>query len=615
MRKMLAFSLMSVSLNSYSLTIEDVTDQYSQSNYGNSQTINSEVNNDANKNEYIQLQENEKTEIMNSLRYFYSNSEFDKVLSNLINTYSYDQRKIDLNFYVDNRIISGFHKKGLIHYITEFKENSFEYLQILQKFQNKYDVNLIAEDYYGNTPLFNVSNRNDYKSAKFLLEYTEVKNKMNSPLNHLKHPLYAAERFQDKNLANLLIQNGAVNNYPKYGYSNTSYTNSSNNQNTKVENDIKIDEKNCAQIYEIDNNGQLYFTQEAQDKLFSSAEKGDLKTFRSDLASYYKAMDYVHTAFKVLQFLPPNLAFNYKNSSTLFHLAFNTSDKNLLRILLSYKDLFNFDFNIKDKQDHSGISVYEKVDKSSNTVLKNEFNHAFYSSKYSTLNSNYPAYKSDSFPSYTTNYGVNFSNTESTSYSNKNYNLKSGYSNKNLENSNFTSRVFYKEKFVKANLKGANFKSATLIETDFTGADLTDADFTDADLSRANFTGANLSGANFTNSFVYYTDFTKVILSNKTKLPSSEGIILREKEVVFNDNKVHKFAPASQFFNLSNNLNNSMNSLQTDFEKDLEKSTNEQKKKKEQENSKKSNAQENYSTPNLEDLRKKRLDFYGKNSK
>lgn len=598
MRKLLAFSLISVSLNSYAVIIEDVTHKYPYEKYGSTQDFNSEFMNTTENSEYIQLQENEKIEVMNSLRYFFSNYEFDKVLNKIMNVYSNDSRKIDLNFIINDKIISNYHKKDLIHYITEFKKNAFDYLQVLEKYQSKFLINYITEDIYGNTPLFNVCKNNDVESAKFLLEYSEVKNKLNNPLNHLKHPLYEAEKFQDRVLAKLLIKNGAVNNYQRYGTSNFKTT----KQNIPVDEVKTNSDDDCKKIYQIDSSGQLYFTQDAQEKLFTSAEKGDLTKFKNYLSTFYKAMDLVHTSFKVFQFLPPNLAFNYKNSSTLFHVAFNNNDKSLLKILLSYKGLFNFDFNIKDK---NNLSVYEKVNNSNNTLLKNDFMQTFYSNDYNYYNSNASSFNNEIYTNNSSSYGVY-------SDSNPNPTNTSGYSKKNLENSSFSFKIFYKEKFVKAKLKGTNFKSATLIDTDFTGADLTDVDFTGADLTRANLSGANLSGANFTNAYVNNTDFTKVIISNKTILPASEGILLREKDIVFNDNKVHKFAPASQFFNLSSNINYSFIASQSDFEKDLEKSLSSQKKKREQEYSGNRNAPSTYDTPDLEQLRNNRLKFYNK---
>ncbi len=651
MKKIIALSLLAVSFNSYGLKIKDLTDKYIDVTYTKNIENESEKLNKFD-GSYIQLKDNEKNEIYSTIKYYADAKSLENVLNKIRAIYSTDQRKIDLSFPIDNNVLASWHKKDIIHYITEFKNSSVPLLEVIIKNRDKFYLDLAKEDSYGNTPLFNACKSNDLPAVRLLLAFEEVRTKLNYPINKYKHPLYVANVYNYEELSDILMVNGALYDNEQNKYSGYKFDKQEddavNRGHYNENNNISNEEKDFKSIYTIDNVGQLHFTQLAQSNLYDSVVKSDAIKLENYLNYYNKLMSYTYKIFKVAQYLPAKLTYNYNNETTLFHIAINAKDHNILRILLKYRGIFNFDFYIKDRR---GASIYDKVSLSEDNFIKNQFNSSYsnyvnttdpyagYSTSYnysypSTSQSKNDSSKNDSskndgskndgsknyntvagaaykpYPSYSTD-----SNTGKSSYYGSNYDNKydNNFSGKKLLDANFNNQTLRNAKFVKSQLAGSNFSYASLEGADFTNADLTGADFTGADLSYVNLSGANLSGAKFKNARLFKTDLTRIILSKSTIFPESYEIILRDKDVVFNDNKVHKFAAASNFFQTTCNAGScSASQAANAFEQYLADTVKEQKKAREL-NDKKvkfKDPESTYITPNLNELRQNREKFF-----
>lgn len=652
MKKILAFSLLTVSFNSYCVTFKDVSDPFDVTKKLSKYYENKSENFSNYDEDYIQLKENEKSEIYDTIKYYADAKSLANLLYKYRGLYNNDQRKVDLTFSI-NSTDAYWRSKDILHYITELKSSAAPLLEVLIGNNDKFYIDFTKEDSHGNSPLYNACKSNDIASVKQLLSLAEVKEKINSSSSKYKSPLYVASVYRFTEIIELLKKNGAINsnessNY--YDYANTTEKNyyvNSNGYDTKSVNE----EKDFKEIYTIDTTGQLHFTQKAQTQLYNAVVKQDSANLDKYLSYYNNLMKYTYNIFKVVQYFPAKLTYNYNNETTLFHIAINAKDHNILRVLLKYRGIFNFDFYIKDK---NGSSVYDKVSSSGDNYIKSQFNSNYTSyyniadpyaaySGYKDYNSSAATYSDNKTDSNTNksattgnSYNSNSSNinndtsrstNNSANYSgyyttNTGYNTntnasinENSYSGKKLENSNFYYRTLKNVKFVDSKLAGSKFTYANLSGADFTNADLSDVDFTGADLAYANLSGANLSGAKFTNAKIYRTDLTRITLSNKTIFPQSYDIILREEDVVYNDNKVHKFVAASNFFQTSCGAGGcSASQAASAFEKNLIDSSKEQKKRhdKESKQVKYDDPESTYKTPNIEDLRRKREELLQK---
>ena len=572
----------------------------------------------------IEINNEEKDKLFNAIR----NSNIIE-LENILINYSNHKSvyKPDFTFPISSKIISDQYNKTIFHYVTDFKKTSEE-LETLLKYSDYYYYDFNKTDDFGNTPLFLACKNNNLKSVQLLLNVPEVVQNINVVKNKFKHPLYIAKENNNNEIEALLRQNGAF--LPGEIRSSLLNNETSNitNQNKPNQN-IQNNKNQFLEIFDIHEKNKLVFSNNAKNDLYNAVINNDSQALKNYLDIAKKYMD--SSLNTLTTYYLPELNFmNDKENKTLIHSAVILNKENALKTLLSYKDIYTIDINKQDLNGNTPLhySYYYQHTNLTNMLLQYGANKDIFNSDWKIPEKFVPSQNmvndKNSIPQSINKSPTNLSKIKnvdadtSDSANNKDFQYKSLYrsnfSNKKLEDANFQFSYLQEAKFNKTKLAGSNFSSATLTYADLRGADLSGVNFTGADLSHANLTGANLSNADFTGAFLERTELTGIIISNYTKLPKNYNVIIQgDKQILLNENKVHKFVSASRFFKNCDSSGCSANNAPSAFEKGLLDAVEEQKKTRGKEfiksNTPNSNSDE-YETPVLEDLREKRWQHF-----